>query len=149
MEKDYSKVRKLLGDNYHLKMEYKDKKVSWLLFRKYDDPKIYFSKDNRPIMTSETNTYKELLEYAKKHKKYNLGRILLVQFMVVNSFLLILSIINIFIKNIGIRYFLLGANFITLLTLLTITIINKKNFNVIVNEHNEYLEWLKDNDEII
>lgn len=146
MEKDYSKVRKLLGDNYHLKMEYKDKKVSWVLFRKYDDPKIYFSKDNRPIMTSETNTYEELLEYAKKHRKYNLERILSVQFMVSSSLLLIISIINIFINNIGIRYFLLGANFITLLTLLTISIISRRNFNVISNK---YLEWLKDKNENI
>lgn len=146
MEKKYSKVRNLLSNDYHLCMEFKDNNIEWKLFKKYDDPKIYFSKDNRPIMTSETNTYEELLEYAKKHRKYNLEIVLSVQFMISSSFLLIISIINIFIKNTGIRYFLWGANFITLLTLLTITIISKKNFNVISNE---YLEWLKDKNENI
>lgn len=146
IKKDYNKIRKLLENEYHLCVTYKDKKSEWKLFKKYDNPNIYFSKDNKVIMTSKTNTYEKLLKYAKDHRKYNLTKILSIQFMISSLCLLVLSILNIFISDVGIRNFLFGANFITLISLTTISIVNRRNFNV---EAMNYQEWIKEQDENI
>lgn len=70
--KESKKVRKLLGNKFHL-CEKGDNE--WLLFRRYENgDKIYFSEDNKAIMTSETYTYADLLEFAKKHKKIDVSK---------------------------------------------------------------------------
>ncbi len=64
------KVRKLLDyKKYHL---YVDNLNEWKLFRKYDDWNAYIDPNNKPILDSEHNTFKELMEFAKKHKEYNM-----------------------------------------------------------------------------
>ena len=69
-EKKIGKIRKLLGDRFHLGVGIDiDGIKSWVLYKKYKDSKIYFSKDNTMIMSSETNTLDELMEFAKKHHK--------------------------------------------------------------------------------
>ena len=64
------KIIKLLGNDYHLSLKY-DGSINWILFKKYIDSEIYFSKDNKPIMSSKENSLNELLNFAKKHHKWN------------------------------------------------------------------------------
>ena len=63
------KIKKLLGDRFHLCIEYNPNcwSFEWYLYRNYKDPMVYFSQDNELIMSSKTNTEDELYEYAKKH----------------------------------------------------------------------------------
>ncbi len=75
--KKTEKIRKNLGDNFHLGMEYdldNEKNwyiKSWKLFEEYDNPKVYFSKDNTPLMDSEHDTLDELYEFSKQVKEYD------------------------------------------------------------------------------
>lgn len=98
--KKEKQIRKLLGDYYHLGIEYKDNNIiKWSLYKKYKDLNIYFSKENQPIMTSENNTEEELFEFAKLHhrKDYNKqgSKIIRISLIVV----LVISIINIFFNG--------------------------------------------------
>lgn len=95
-----NQIRKLLGNRYHLGVEYDGSKVlKWSLYKKYKDLNIYFSKENQPIMTSETNTEEELYNFAKLHykKDYNKqgSKIIGISLIVV----WIVSIINIFFNG--------------------------------------------------
>lgn len=139
MKEKYSKIRNMLGNDYHLCIELNEKgNVEWSLYRNYIDSRVYFSKDNKAILTSETNTYEELYEYARKHRKYNLTKILGITIMSASCVLLILSIVNIFINNSCLRGFLFGANSI----LIIVSIVNLNVFNK--NSNVEFLE-LKEN----
>lgn len=69
--KEFSKIREQLGREYHLGVSWKPNEITWALYRNYDDPEIYFSKDNKAIMTSATHSYEDLEKFAKEHKKYN------------------------------------------------------------------------------
>ncbi len=64
------KIIKLLGSDYRLSLKY-DGSIKWILFKKYIDSEIYFSEDNKPIMSSKQNSLNELLDFAKKHHKWN------------------------------------------------------------------------------
>ena len=73
--KDEYKIRKWLGDRYHLNTEitFKEDKTKiekWKLFRVYPN---WMTDGSEPIMTSKTHTDKELIEFAKKHRKYDLS----------------------------------------------------------------------------
>ena len=76
-QKKIDKIRKNLGDNFHLGMEYDlDNEKNWYiknwkLFEEYDNPKVYFSKDNTPLMDSEHDTLDELYEFSKQVKEYD------------------------------------------------------------------------------
>ena len=94
-------IRKLLGKDYHLSIETDGKELKrWILFKKYKDTDVYFSKDNKPIMSSEENTEKELYEFAKKHHRLDSreveDRVIRISLICV----FILSIINIFIDGV-------------------------------------------------
>lgn len=94
-------IRKLLGNDYHLSIETDGKELKrWILFKKYKDTDVYFSKDNKPIMSSEENTEEELYEFAKKHHRLDYreveGRVIIISLICV----FILSIINIFIDGV-------------------------------------------------
>lgn len=71
MDKLESKIRELLGNEYHLSTEYKGEKepIRWVLYRRYKDTDIYFSEDNKPIMSSDTHSMVELYKYAKSHQR--------------------------------------------------------------------------------
>lgn len=76
-QKKIDKIRKNLGDNFHLGMDYdldNEKKwyiKQWNLFEEYDNPKVYFSKDNTPLMDSEHDTLDELYKFSKQVKEYD------------------------------------------------------------------------------
>lgn len=70
MKKEH-KIRKLLGRNYHLCII--DTTGEWKLFKKYPVWEMYLNENNKPIMTSEDSTEEDLYNFAKKHKKYDIG----------------------------------------------------------------------------
>ena len=127
----YKKIRELLGNEYHLSVEMIDfEHDKWVLFKKYDDSKVYFSKDNEPIMTSETHTYKQLYEFAKNHHKIDEH---LVMNMVGIIFLLIafiLSAINIFLHSSTIRIIIWTTEIIIITENIISHNIWKKNWKV-------------------
>ena len=126
-------VRRLLGRYYHLCEHYGNGNDYWVLYRNYRDPKVYYSKDNKPIMTSTKNTRKELEEFALKHHKidseYALNYILTFMLTIV---LFIASILQLF--NIDIGLYVL----VVLITILLIYIIN--NFIIIHNREVDFRE---------
>lgn len=70
MLKEEKKIRKLLDyKRYHL---HTTSEEEWQLFKKYEDLDTYYSKNNKAIMTNETHTERDLLQFAKEHKKYSL-----------------------------------------------------------------------------
>lgn len=75
--KKIEKIRKNLGNDFHLGMKVDlDNEENWYitewkLFEEYDNPEVYFSKDNTPLMDSESNTLDELYDFSKKVKKYD------------------------------------------------------------------------------
>ena len=102
-------IRKLLGKEYHLSIETDGQELKrWILFRKYKDADVYFSKDNKPIMSSEKNTEKELYEFAKQHHRLDYveigDRVIRMSLICV----LILSIINIFMDGILTEFVLIS-----------------------------------------
>ncbi len=141
---DFLKIRKMLRNDYHLCVEHKeDGKIGWSLYRNYIDSRVYFSKDNKAILTSKTNTYEELYKYAKEHRKYDLDRMLGITMIIVSCILVILSIVNIFIGNICLRGFLFGANTIIIaVSIISFNVFNK-NSNVEFLELKENLERLE------
>lgn len=110
--KNESKIRRLLGNDYHLNTEECFSSdgdtlyTKWKLFRKYNDNKLYFSDDNKAIMTSDNNTEEELLNFAKEHHKYDYVCIhenfrLIVSFIVATFLLANVGINNSYIRAIG------------------------------------------------
>lgn len=101
--KNIGKIRKLLGNRYHLSVEYNVEnceKIHWVLFKKYDncDP-IYWSLDNKPIMNSDDNTEEELYEFVKKHKKIDIENINRQIRTILIYLVLLLFLINVFFIN--------------------------------------------------
>ena len=107
--KKEQEIRKLLGKDYHLSIETDGKELKrWILFKKYKDTDVYFSKDNKPIMSSEENTEEELYEFAKKHHRLDYrkveDRVIIISLICV----FILSIINIFIDGVLLEFVLIS-----------------------------------------
>lgn len=124
-KKKYNKIRKYLGNDYHLYEEYPSKK--WKLFLKYDG---YLYDGSEPIMTSDNYTYEELYKFAKKHKTYDSETIILRVFLIISILLMILSIINIFLNSVYIRGFINGADFMIIVA--GVCCINITNHNIYV-----------------
>ena len=140
-----NKIRKLLGDKYHLSEHIlEDGSEEWVLFKRYDEPKIYFSKDNTSIMSSETNTIEELYEFAKKHHEIDEHQTMGIVNIVVAWIALIILIINMFVfKNNSIRWFIVGINFCVIIYSFISHIIWNKNWKVKMLEIKERLNKLK------
>ena len=91
------KIRKMLDpEKYHLYCELQDVTQQdlsivkeWMLFRKHDN---WMTDGSKPIMSSETNTYKQLLKFATEHKTYDVGSYLC-KFRVIVSFCLLAIVI--------------------------------------------------------
>lgn len=117
--KNESKIRRLLGYDYHLCVYYDcitpyDTIIQWKLYKNYDDIDVYFSNDNKPIMDSEHNTEKELLEFAKTHHKINEYKAANLIRLILLYILFILAIVNVFISKKELRYIIL-SNELTLM----------------------------------
>ena len=109
--KNEFEIRRLLGDNYHLATTYDENKVTWKLFRKYKDDKLYFSEFNNEIMTSETHTEKDLLKFAKENYVYDFERLHIRKALVLSILCLVLCIFNMFLKNNFFRGIFYGMEF--------------------------------------
>ena len=140
--KNESKIRRLLGNEYHLCVNYifvnpYDNIIQWKLFKQYTNSNIYFSKDNKPIMDSEHNTEKELLEFAKTHHKIDEHRVIAMARIIILWLVCILSIINVVINKKEIRYTCLTIDFVLVLETLISQVIwnyNQKVDMILIKE---------------
>lgn len=148
MNKKMRKIRKLLGEDYHI-CETLDIENgnSWVLYSTCNNNSIYyFSKYNKPIMTSEKNTLDELYTFAKKHHKLN-GYLVSFVLSIYAWFVFILSILNIFICSKWVRGFAVGSDVGILLYSIVEYIIATHNLKVEKLEFKEWLEsWGKDDE---
>lgn len=137
---EIEKIRNILGNDYHLGVKY-DSKLnveSWRLYRKYNDPDVFFSDDNKPIMTSDDYQLEDLYNYAKAHKKINIVK----EF---SHFCVILAMISfiscalnaIFLKSSNLTYFLLGFNVCLLISDIVLFSFDQQNFKVEMLELDE------------
>ena len=139
--KNEAKIRKLLGKRFHLSVSYDGKNLEiteWKLFKKYEngDP-VYYSNDNKAIMTSDTHTEEELYKFAKSHQKYDLYKVNRTTRTVLLSIVLIMAILNIFIISKTISTIVLTTDFILMLLMFIEMIVDDKNFKVDMLEFRE------------
>ena len=125
--KKEKKIRKLLGERFHL---YVDNNGNWKLFRKYNDLEIYFSNENTEIMNSEDNSEKELLKFAKKNRKYNVEKSIITITSVILWLAVGLAFVNIFISSEIVRGFILGIEILAVCQVLIKSIAKEHNFNL-------------------
>ena len=133
--KNESKIRRLLGKDYHLCVYYRyitphnitDK---WKLYKHYNDIDVYFSNDNKPIMDSEHNTVDELLEFAKMHHKIDEHKVINLIRLIILYILCILAIINIFISKKELRYMILSNELILMIEIIVSNVIYNHNWKV-------------------
>ncbi len=124
------KIRRLLGNNYHLWVNLKeDGACKWELYRKYSDKDLYFSKFNKAIMTSEDSTEKDLLKFAKKNREYDYSEIDGHINLAIAWINFILAIINIFFSNYTMKIIILSTCVHTLIKAFTGMYVTDKKFN--------------------
>ena len=147
MSEKESKIRKLLGNEYHLCSHYEGLNLEkWYLFKKYKNPKIYFNDINKPVMTSENNTIDDLYEFAKKHHKIDVTKsILMVNTIICFVSMIVLALNIIFFNNDFIRYFILGIDIAIIIIDIVIYKVNNHNFDVDMLEYKEMLRDINEN----
>ena len=140
MNKEFNKIRKLLGNEYHLYESISINGIKWVLYKKYEDSKVYFSKDNEPIMSSDTHTLEQLKEFVKKHKRINYELVESIVFVIISIINLIIIFMNsIFIKNEFLRGITSGISYSVIVSCLIHIIILSKNNKVDELEHKELI----------
>lgn len=140
-----SKIRKLLGNDYHLCTELSINGFEWTLYKNYLDTKIYYSSDNEAIMSSKTNSLDDLYKFAKDHHRINEIAVETYIYSIIATLLLIIQIINIaVIKNDYIKGLILGANYMIIISclvkLVVLTINSKKEENEIKEQFKRNIE---------
>lgn len=99
----YRKIRKWLGYDYHLSVGVEPNKPDkWALYKYYND--------NKPIMTSEKHTYKQLYNFAKKTHMINIPLLNCNVRLGIVAISLILATINLFIGNTILRVIIYTSN---------------------------------------
>lgn len=139
-------IRKLLSKRYHLCVSWENDIITWKLFKQYEngDP-IYYSNDNKPIMTSETHTPEQLYKFAKIHHKIDEHLFLNKMNVNVSFIVMILIITNIiFFKNDFIKGILMGIDVMIVLYCIVSHIIWNKNWKVDTLELKENFKRLRD-----
>lgn len=107
----YKKIRKWLGYDYHLSVGVEPNKPDkWALYKHYNDPDVYFCNVNKPIMTSEKHTYKQLYNFAKKTHMINIPLLNCNTRLGIVTIALILATINLFIGNTILRVIIYTSN---------------------------------------
>ena len=136
------KIRKILGDEYNLAaLKGLEEVKYWVLYKKYRDPKMYFSEDNKAIMASDNNSLDELYDFAKKHHKINEHIILNLVNVVIALITLVLVVVNAaFIKSELLREILLGVDLLMWINVVVGHVIYKKNQRV---DYLETIEYMK------
>ena len=140
--KNENKIRKLLGNDYSLKTSItftiqKEKRNHWDL---YSDKDIYLE---RPIMTSETNTEKELLKFAKKHHEYNITLFHSNLRVAVAVVMMIAAWANIFINSSTIRIVTLSVDAYLIFECILSWLVDNHNFKVKILKFREKFKYLR------
>lgn len=124
------KIRRLLGNNYHLWVNLKeDGTCKWKLYRKYSDKDLYFSKFNKAIMTSEDSTEKDLLKFAKKNREYDYSEIEGCVDFTISLIMCILAVINLFLKSNTMAIIIISTSIHIFIKSLIRMDVNDKKFN--------------------
>lgn len=147
MDNKERKIRHLLKDNYHLCTEYdwNFKVKKWKLYKKYDVMSTYFRSDNKPIMTSETHTLKDLYKFAKKHHKINLMQSIHLTGTIIAVICLLVSILNTFVfKNDIVRYCIFTTDIVLIIIFTVIFVIDNRNFNIDMLEMKEEINRMRE-----
>lgn len=143
---EFKEIIKLLGTEYHLGVKIGIEKNSWKLFRNYIDTDVYFSKDNKAIMTSEKNTLEELHEFAKKHHKIDEHFVMNKISMIFSMIVCFIAVSNIYFKNNYIFVFILTSCFYNISYSVIAYYIWNKNANVRMLELRENMEKIMKKD---
>lgn len=107
----YRKIIEWLGNDYHLSIVNNPGKPDrWYLYRYYSDPDLYFSNDNRAVMTSEKHTYKQLYNFAKKSRMVNIPLLNSYTRLGITAITLILATINLVLSNTILRVIIYTSN---------------------------------------
>lgn len=131
MNKKIMKARRLLDyDKYHLCETFDGFNETWKLFEKYDG---WMHDGSEPIMTSETNTEKELLKFAKKHKEYKIIDFYMF-LLIIPITAVILSFVNIKFNSELLRGIIYGFNICTWIIVLVDIFVTTKNNKVFYRE---------------
>ena len=141
-----NKIRKLLGNKYHLSISYEPdmEHYHWVLFKKYDDPFVYYSDANKQIMSSDKNTEDELYEFAKTHHEIDEHHFMSILNIIMTWIAFILMIVNIFIKDATIRGFAYGIDFMVVIYAVISYKIQMKNIKVKwLNKTEPLRTWLR------
>ena len=141
--KNENKIRKLLGNDYCLKTSIifpmqKEKRNHWAL---YSDKDIYLEK---PIMTSETNTEKELLKFAKKHHEYDITLFHSKLRVVVAFAMMAAAWANIFINSSTIRIVTLSVDAYLIFECLLSWLVDNHNFKAKILKYREEVKYLRE-----
>lgn len=144
--KNENKIRTLLGNDYCLKTSIifpiqKKIRGCWAL---YSDKDIYLE---RPIMTSETNTEKELLKFAKKHHEYDINLFHSKLRVAVAFTMMIAAWANIFINSSTIRIVTLSVNAYLIFECLLSGLVDNHNFKVKILKFREEVKYLRRGEE--
>lgn len=144
--KNENKIRKLLGNDYCLETRavfpiQKERRGRWAL---YSDKDIYLE---RPIMTSETNTEKELLKFAKKHHEYDITLFHSKLRVAVAIVMMIATWANIFINSSTIRIVTLSVNAYLIFECLLSGLVDNHNFKVKILKFREEVKYLRGGEE--
>ena len=137
--KNENKIRKLLGNDYCLETRavfpiQKERRGRWAL---YSDKDTYLE---RPIMTSETNTEKELLKFAKKHHEYDITLFHSKLRVAVAIVIMIAMWANIFINNSTIRIVALSIDAYLVFECILSRLVDNHNFKVKILKFREEFE---------
>lgn len=144
--KNENKIRKLLGNDYCLETKavfpiQKKIRGRWAL---YSDKDIYLE---RPIMTSEINTEKELLKFAKKHHEYNITLFHSKLRVAVAVVIMIAMWANIFINNSTIRIVALSIDAYLVFECILSGLVDNHNFKVKILKFREEVKYLREGEE--
>lgn len=145
MNKEFDKIRNLLGNKYHLciKIGENFEVNEWHLFRRYDDTKVYFSEDNVEIMSSEANTLEELKEFAKKHHQIDEHTFMSYLYMLITWVAFAILMVNtVTWKSNIVRIVIITMDLTCLLLDIIAHCIWRKNWNVRMYELKENLKNL-------
>lgn len=131
MKKDMFKIRRMLGENYHLYEECKwneDKlEETWKVYAKYSG---WIDDGSKPIMTSETHTYEDLYKFAKEHNVWNCDLMIGKVTIVINIITIFIAVLNCFLNNKELRGFIWGTIIFSLIMSFTRLIISNHNWKI-------------------
>ena len=125
--KNEKKIRGMLGNKYHL---CSNDDGEWVLYKYYQDPDIYFSKDNKPIMSYKTNTEEDLYEYLKAHREWDLDLIITKIISAMLFVVWVMTIINIFKHSDTVRLIILVGFLPNIIISLVMGIVRCHNIKV-------------------